>query len=61
MYESFDALEADYVEGALHPGDLKHAVARAINAMIQPVRDHFASNPEAAALLKTVRGYRITR
>ncbi len=35
--------------------DLKPALARALNSILQPVRDHFTSNKEAAALLKQVR------
>lgn len=37
-------------------GDLKPALARAINLILQPVRDHFANDPEAKELLKKVRG-----
>jgi hypothetical protein len=41
--------------------DLKPALSKALNAILQPVRDHFANNPEAAALLKQVRAYKVTR
>lgn len=60
-YESADALCADYAAGDLHPGDLKPALARAINAILQPVRDHFVNDKEAAALLKQVRAFKVTR
>jgi len=43
------------------PADLKPALSRALNQILQPVRDHFVKNPEAAALLKQVRGYKVTR
>jgi hypothetical protein len=36
-------------------GDLKPALAKALNAILQPVRDHFANDKDAAALLKQVR------
>ena len=36
-------------------GDLKPALAAAINAILQPVRDHFASDPKAKELLKKVK------
>ena len=36
-------------------GDLKPALAAAINAILQPVRDHFASDPQAKELLKKVK------
>lgn len=36
-------------------GDFKPALAAAINAILQPVRDHFASDPKAKELLKKVK------
>ncbi|KAL6745630.1 hypothetical protein V8C86DRAFT_1821387 [Haematococcus lacustris] len=60
-YTEVDELEADYKSGALHPGDLKPALARALNQILQPVRDHFDSNPEAKELLKKVRSYKTTK
>lgn len=58
IFTSYAELEADFVEGKLHPGDLKPAVARAINELIEPVRKHFETNPQAKALLKTIEGYK---
>ena len=60
-YAEYDALAADYASGALHPGDLKPALAKALNSILQPVRDHFSGNAEAAALLKQVKAYKVTR
>ena len=40
-YTTYETLAADFTEGTLHPGDLKPAVAAAINKLLQPVRDHF--------------------
>jgi len=60
-YTSFAELEADYKAEKLHPDDLKPAVARCLNILIQPVRDHFTNNREAANLLKTVRSYTVTK
>lgn len=51
---------AEFLSGALHPGDLKAALTDAINALLQPVRDHFASG-EPKKLLEQVRAYRVTR
>jgi len=42
IYSNYADLEKDYSEGIVHPGDLKPAVAAAINNILQPVRDHFA-------------------
>ena len=45
VYRSIEELEKDYVAGDMHPGDLKPAVAKAINKLLQPVRDHFTNDP----------------
>eukprot|EP00877_Chromochloris_zofingiensis_P006719 jgi/Chrzof1/22/Cz01g00230.t1 len=60
-YTDIQELLDDYTKGELHPGDLKPALSKALNAILQPVRDHFANNAEAAALLKQVRSYKVTR
>jgi len=60
-YNTYEELEADYVSGALHPGDLKDCIARSLNRLIQPVRDHFTTNPEAKQLLNQVKAYKVTR
>jgi tyrosyl-tRNA synthetase len=54
-YNSYEELEADYIEGTLHPSDLKPACAAAINKLLQPVRDHFANDPYARTLLETIK------
>lgn len=36
-------------------GDLKNSLARELNKLLQPVRDHFANDPEAKKLLEEVR------
>jgi tyrosyl-tRNA synthetase len=61
VYADYAELEADYLSGAVHPSDLKPALSAALNAILQPVRDHFASNAEAKELLKKVRSYKTTR
>lgn len=60
-FSSYDELEADFMSGALHPGDVKPAVAKAINVMLQPVRDHFKHDPAARKLLDQVKRYKTTR
>ncbi|KAL6659310.1 hypothetical protein ACP70R_003350 [Stipagrostis hirtigluma subsp. patula] len=59
-FRSMDELIADYETGALHPADVKPALAKAINEILQPVRDHFNNNNEAKVLLNTVKKYRVT-
>ncbi|XP_068658334.1 tyrosine--tRNA ligase 1, cytoplasmic-like [Aristolochia californica] len=60
-FASMEELIADYEGQLLHPGDLKPALSKAINQILQPVRDHFKSDKEARDLLKIVKGYRVTR
>ncbi len=54
-YTSYEEVVEDYGSGALHPGDLKPALAKALNAILQPVRDHFAADERAKKLLAQVR------
>lgn len=60
-YEIYEDLENDFKEGLLHPGDVKPAVAKAINNILQPIRDHFKNNADAKALLDQVKRYKTTR
>lgn len=60
-YVTYEQLEQDFVELKLHPADLKHAVAKALNKLIDPVRRHFANDPAAKELLKRVKSFKTTR
>lgn len=60
-YTDYDTFVAEYKAGDLHPGDLKPSLAKAINKILQPVRDHFENDAEAKALLKQVKSYKTTR
>ena len=61
LYESYDKLCQDYKDEKVHPGDLKPAVAKSINAMIEPVRKHFETDPQAKKILELVRSFAVTR
>ena len=61
VYEDVESLDADYASGALHPADLKPAVVTQLNEILQPVRDHFQNNKEAADVLKRVKSFKTTR
>jgi tyrosyl-tRNA synthetase len=37
-YKTYEELEKDYKEKKLHPQDLKNAVAREVNKLVEPVR-----------------------
>ncbi|CAL1382546.1 unnamed protein product [Linum trigynum] len=54
-FTTIEDLEADYASGALHPGDLKPSLSKALNRILQPVRDHFANNAKAKDLVKRVK------
>jgi len=59
--KSYDELEKIFVEGRLHPADLKKAVAYYLNELIKPVREHFENNKEAKALKEKVMSFKVTR
>ncbi|KAL4573479.1 hypothetical protein LXL04_020287 [Taraxacum kok-saghyz] len=61
VYTSYEELIADYEKGELHPADLKPALSKAINKILQPVRDHFKNDDKAKAVLKRVKGFKVTR
>lgn len=60
-YTMYEELARDYASGELHPGDLKPALARHLNEILQPVRDHFENNAAAKELLKQVKSYKVTK
>lgn len=60
-YQDVETLKTDFSEGRLHPGDLKPALAKAINVILQPVRDHFKNDPEAKKLLSQVKSFKVTK
>jgi tyrosyl-tRNA synthetase len=57
-YSEYTELEKDYAELKIHPSDLKKQMIVVINGLLQPVREYFLENKEAAELLEKVRKYR---
>ncbi|CAF2252468.1 unnamed protein product [Brassica napus] len=53
-FNNFEDIAADYESDKLHPMDLKNALSKALNNILQPVRDHFKTNNGAKNLLKQV-------
>ena len=51
-YGSYEELENEYVEGDLHPADLKKGVSGTITELLKPVRKYFKENPENYERLK---------
>jgi tyrosyl-tRNA synthetase len=62
-FGSYEELEEAYKKGgdSLHPADLKKAVIKYINRILQPVRDHFETDSDAKKLLEEVKSFQITR
>ncbi|EER03850.1 tyrosyl-tRNA synthetase, putative [Perkinsus marinus ATCC 50983] len=60
-FKTVEEFEHAYAHGELHPGDLKAALTRCLNQMIEPVRHHFETNPEAKALLAEIKSYKVTK
>ncbi|CAO2040906.1 unnamed protein product [Urochloa humidicola] len=54
---SMEELTADYESGALHPADVKLALVKSLNKILQPVRNHFRSSAEAKDLMKAMKEY----
>ncbi|QLH79441.1 tyrosine--tRNA ligase [Halosimplex rubrum] len=48
-YDSYEALEADFVSGELHPADLKPAAGEAISEVVAPIRERLDDRPELLA------------
>jgi tyrosyl-tRNA synthetase len=60
-FKSYAELEQAFVNGELHPMDLKTAAADYINRLLVPVREYFVKNAEAQKLQKLVESYQVTR
>ena len=56
--EDGEELGKIYMEGKLHPVDLKNAVSRELISMLKPSRDYFAKNKE---YLEQIKAVEITR
>jgi tyrosyl-tRNA synthetase len=61
VIESYEELEKLYVEGKLHPLDLKKATAKALAELLEPVRKYFEANKEARELLEELKKATVTR
>ncbi len=54
VYDSYEELEKDYVEGRLHPADLKAAVTRELKEIIRPIRERLLGDPELREAIKRI-------
>ena len=60
-FSSYEDLEKSFVQGKLHPMDLKIASASYLNSILDPVRDYFRKKKKAQALLEEVKSFNVTR
>ena len=61
VYTEVEELHQDYESEVLHPSDLKPALSAALNAILQPVREHFERDDAAKQLLKQVKSFKVTK
>ncbi|KAL0234343.1 hypothetical protein PCE1_001379 [Barthelona sp. PCE] len=61
FFSTYEEMHAAYVSEELHPGDLKPALSKHLNQLLQPVRDHFRSEKKLKKLLGFVKKVRSTR
>ena len=54
-YKSYKELEKDYNEGKLSPPDLKPAVIKNLNELLDPIRNHFDKDEKAKELASYVQ------
>jgi tyrosyl-tRNA synthetase len=61
QFGSFEELSTAYIEGKLHPMDLKCGVADELGKILEPVRRYFEVHKGAAECLETIRKAKVTR
>ncbi len=59
--KNFEELKELYSAGKIHPMDLKAAMAKNIDEMVKPVREHFEKNAKARELKQLVESFEVTR
>lgn len=60
-FESYQALEKAYANGAMHPQDLKNAVAEELTRILEPIRRYFETDKEAREHMETLKKAQVTR
>ncbi|WJX16502.1 tyrosine--tRNA ligase [Trifolium repens] len=60
MYTSFEELVVDYESGELHPDNLKSALSKSLNEILESVREHFKKDEYAKGKLEEVKRYQAT-
>ncbi|MEM3627164.1 MAG: tyrosine--tRNA ligase [Candidatus Bathyarchaeia archaeon] len=60
-FQNYKELEKAYRQGDVHPQDLKHAVAKELAAILEPIRRYFENDKEARECLNIVKKAEVTR
>ncbi|MEM2942812.1 MAG: tyrosine--tRNA ligase, partial [Candidatus Bathyarchaeia archaeon] len=58
VFNNYEDLEKCYLEGSIHPLDLKEAVSRELSEILKPVREHFSRDPK---ILEEMKKIEVTR
>lgn len=58
---SYEEIRDAFVNGNLHPVDLKNTVTNELDKLISPAREYFEKNKKAKELYETVKQFQITR
>ncbi len=57
VYERYEDLERDFIEGRLHPADLKNATAEALIELLEPIRERLLRDPHLVQVLRKLEPY----
>jgi len=60
-FKSYPELESAFINGEIHPLDLKASTAKYLNQLLIPIREYFKQNKKAQKLKELVESYQITR
>ncbi len=60
-FKSYQELENAFAKNSLKSIDLKSGVAKVINELLEPTRQHFSKNKIAKKLLEQVQSFKITK
>ncbi len=61
IFNTYKDLESSYIQGNVHPMDLKTATSKYINELLIPIREYFEKNPTAKKLKEQVESFAVTR
>jgi len=58
IYEDYNAVREDFLRGEITPDQLKRGLIDALNALLEPVREHFANDATAKGLFEQVKEFK---